>query len=114
MRAGSVYADIPAASPEEVCEVLAAAVDWKLVRIVSLGHATPAGTWYDQDEDEWVMVLRGRARLFVEGETETRVMKPGDWVEIPAHRRHRVAWTDPSEPTIWLALHYRPPSPTGG
>jgi cupin 2 domain-containing protein len=78
----------------------------RLERIVSTGHATPVGEWLAQERDEWVLVLRGGARLHFEGEAEPRVLRPGDHVVIPAGRRHRVEWTDPSEPTVWLALHY--------
>lgn len=78
----------------------------RLERIVSRGQATPDGEWYDQDANEWVVLLRGAAALRFEDEPEPRVLGPGDWLDIPAHRRHRVEWTAPDEPTIWLALHY--------
>jgi cupin 2 domain-containing protein len=78
----------------------------RLERIVSAGHATSPGQWYDQDTNEWVVVLSGRAGLRFEDESEPRVMGRGDYVLITAHRRHRVEWTDPDEPTVWLALHY--------
>jgi len=78
----------------------------RLERIVSRGHATPAGEWYDQERDEWVLVLEGRAQLRFEGPDEIAVLNAGDHVVIPAHRRHRVEWTDPHGPTLWLALHY--------
>jgi len=65
----------------------------------------PEGFWYDQDQHEWVVVLKGSARMrFEDNEVE---MKPGDFVNIPAHKRHRVDWTTPDEPTIWLAVHYQ-------
>ena len=66
---------------------------------------SPQGFWYDQEQHEWVVVLSGAAQLrFEDGETID--MKPGDHVNIPAHRRHRVEWTTPDEPTVWLAIHY--------
>jgi mannose-6-phosphate isomerase-like protein (cupin superfamily) len=73
---------------------------------VSLGQATPPGVWLDQNEAEWAILLRGAAKLSFEGENAARDLKPGDYVNIPAHCRHRVEWTTPDEPTIWLALHY--------
>jgi cupin 2 domain-containing protein len=76
----------------------------RLERIVSHGHASPASFWYDQEEAEWVMVLTGRARLTIEGEAEDRELGPGDGPFLPAHCRHRVAWTAPDQATIWLAL----------
>jgi cupin 2 domain-containing protein len=77
-----------------------------LERIVSTGQATPEGRWYDQERNEWVAVLSGSAGLLFEGEAGIRVLRPGDHVLIPAHRRHRVAWTDPQQQTVWLAIHY--------
>jgi len=64
------------------------------------------GFWYDQNEHEWVVVLKGAARLQFEGDDELLEMRPGDYVNIPAHKRHRVEWTTPEEPTVWLAVHY--------
>ena len=75
----------------------------RLERIVSTGHVTSAGQWFDQDANEWVAVLRGRAASG--GRIRALRAGPGDYVLILAHRRHRVEWTDPDEPTVWLALH---------
>ena len=102
----NLFADLPAQLPEELFEVLAQSGGVRLERIISLGHATPPGRWYDQDTNEWVVLLRGAAGVRFEDEREPRVLGPGDWLDIPAHRRHRVDWTAPGEPTIWLALHY--------
>lgn len=79
----------------------------RVERIVSRGHASPPGYWYDHDEHEWVAVLSGRARLRFEDEDAQLEMAAGDHVDIPAHRRHRVEWTDPDTPTIWLAVFYQ-------
>ena len=62
---------------------------------MSAGQATPPGEWYDQDTHEWVALLSGGAGLRFEDEAEPRVLSPGDYLLIPAHRRHRVEWTDP-------------------
>jgi cupin 2 domain-containing protein len=75
-------------------------------RIISNGHASPDGFWYDQDRSEWVLVLKGRAGLMFEGTGDLIEMNPGDFIHIPAHCRHRVAWTDMTQKTIWLAIHY--------
>jgi cupin 2 domain-containing protein len=100
----NLFADLPTHLPEELFTTLLEAAEVRIERIVSHGHASPDGFWYDQDQHEWVMVMRGAARLrFEEGSVE---MKPGDFVHIPAHRKHRVEWTTPDEPTIWLAVHY--------
>ncbi len=73
---------------------------------VSRGRGSPEGFWYDQEETEFVTVLSGRAGLLFEGEDAPRVMGPGDYVTIPAHQRHRVQWTSPDEPTVWLAVFF--------
>ncbi len=75
-------------------------------RIVSLGYQSEDGFWYDQDTDEWVMVLRGKAGLEFEGQDGIVEMQEGDSVNIPAHCRHRVAWTDQGQPTVWIGIHY--------
>ncbi|MGB6345929.1 MAG: cupin domain-containing protein [Methyloceanibacter sp.] len=80
----------------------------RVERIVSTGQATPEGQWYDQDTDEWVVVIAGTARLRLENEDEDRELGEGDWVLLPAHCRHRVTWTRAEPPTIWLALHFAP------
>ena len=71
---------------------------------MSHGQATPPGQWYDQAEDEWVLLVQGRAGLRVEGADAERVLEPGDWLLIPAHVRHRVEWTAGDVPTIWLCV----------
>ena len=80
----------------------------RIERIVSTGQTSPEGFWYDQGWDEFVLVVRGAARLEVEGEGE-RPLGPGDWAMIPARTRHRVAWTDPEQTTVWLAVHIGEP-----
>lgn len=77
----------------------------RIERIVSMGHVTADDDWYDQTGDEWVLVLKGAARLvFLEPEMAVDLLA-GQAVFIEAHRRHRVAWTSTSEPTVWLAVH---------
>jgi cupin 2 domain-containing protein len=78
----------------------------KIERIVSLGQQSPPGFWYDQPWAEWIVVLAGAGGLRFEGETEVRVLSPGDYVLIPARAKHRVEWTAKDYATIWLAVHY--------
>jgi cupin 2 domain-containing protein len=100
----NLFAELPRNLPEEVFTTLLEAGPVRVERIVTHGHASPPGFWYDQARPEWVVLLVGAARLrFEDGEVELR---PGDFVNIPAHRRHRVEWTTPDEPTVWLAVHY--------
>ena len=97
--------DLPRDRSTEQLETILAAPAVRVERIVSRGHASPPGFWYDQAEHEWVTVLAGAARLRFE-DGGTAEMRAGDYVNIPAHRRHRVEWTHPDEPTVWLAIHY--------
>ena len=100
----NIYADIPADLPAELFTTLVKSQYVRIERIVSQGHASPEGFWYDQPEHEWVLLLQGSARLHFEDQTVE--LKPGDFVNIPAHKKHRVEWTAPDEPTIWLAVWY--------
>jgi len=104
-ESGNIFGHIPPCLPTEVFELLAARGAVRIERILSRGQATPEGEWYDQDQDEWVLLLTGNAGLLFEGEPEPRRLATGDYLMIPAHRRHRVAWTAPGETTIWLAVH---------
>jgi cupin 2 domain-containing protein len=100
----NLFAGLPAELTAELIQPLAAGPGVRVERIVSRGHASPPGFWYDQAEDEWVLVVRGAARLrFEDGAIELR---PGDHLRIPAGRRHRVEWTSPDEPTVWVAVFY--------
>jgi cupin 2 domain-containing protein len=104
----NLFDGIPAEIPAEIFEVLLDAKNFRLERIVSGGQATPPGEWYDQESHEWVVLLTGAAGLRFEAEPGLRVLRPGDFLLIPAHCRHRVEWTDPARATVWLALHYQP------
>ncbi|HEY0985213.1 cupin domain-containing protein [Schlesneria sp.] len=96
--------NLPVGMPEEVFTTLVQAAGLRIEQIVSHGHASPADFWYDQSENEWIMLVTGAARLMFEDEVVELV--PGDSLKIPAHRRHRVDWTTPDEPTVWLAVFY--------
>ena len=95
-------------SSEEIIEPLLTTGACTLERIVSTGQSTPPGMWYDQDTDEWVMLLSGSAGILFEQEEGVCTLYPGDYVFIPARARHRVEWTEPHATTIWLAIHLRP------
>ena len=107
----NLFEQIPSRLAEEEVRTLVAGAGVTIERILSMGQATPPGEWYDQERDEFVVVLEGSAGLLFEDEAAPRTMRRGDWVCIPAHVRHRVEWTDADQPTIWLAVHY---PPTGG
>lgn len=99
-----LLATLPSAQAGEVSEVLVQAHGMRLERIVSHGQDSPEGFWYDQAQAEWLIVLSGAARLTIAGELEDRCLGPFDAAYLPAGCRHRVAWTDPERPTVWLAL----------
>lgn len=103
----NLFDDLPDRLPGERVDAIVDTPGVRIERIVSTGHMTPPGEWYDQDADEWVVVLRGRARVRLEGEPEARDLYPGDHLLLRAHVRHRVEWTDDSGPTVWLAVHHR-------
>ena len=96
---------VPKTLPDEQIDALVASDSVRIERIISTGHVSPPGFWYDQPTDEWVLLFSGAARLRFEGE-EPLQLNPGDCINIPAHKRHRVEWTHPDQPTIWLAVHY--------
>lgn len=102
----NVFADIPAALTDEIVQTLLTSSNLRVERIISLGHSSPDGFWFDQEQNEWVVLLKGAAKLRFENADELVAMQPGSFVNIPAHQRHRVEWSDPAQPTIWLAIHY--------
>ena len=102
----NLFADIPAELPAELFDTLFESPAVQIERIVSKGHVSPATGWYEQDRNEWVVLLQGAARLIFDDDREVE-MFPGDWLQIPARQKHRVAWTDPDQETLWLAVHYR-------
>jgi cupin 2 domain-containing protein len=103
----NLFANDPSDLPQELSQELVAGNHVRIERIVSMGHASPAGFWYDQPQDEWVAVLAGEAKLRFEDQEDLTEMRTGDWINIPAHRKHRVEWTTPDSPTVWLAVFYR-------
>ena len=105
LPSSNLFADLPGHVSDELFTTLIEAANVRIERIVSHGHASPEEFWYDQDQHEWVIVLKGAAKL----QFEDRIveMRPGDFVDIPAHNKHRVEWTTPDEPTIWLAVSYK-------
>ncbi|CAG1769687.1 hypothetical protein BAC3_00473 [uncultured bacterium] len=102
----NLFTDIPEYLPNELFTPLLQQNDIVIERIVSQGHSTPDNQWYDQEQDEWVIVLQGQAILVYENTRQ--LLNIGDYVLIPAHTKHRVEWTDPEQNTVWLAIHIYP------
>ncbi|WP_334187800.1 cupin domain-containing protein [Noviherbaspirillum sp.] len=109
MNAHDILEGIPALLPAEISESLVTASHVRIERIVSRGQCSPPGFWYEQVENEWVMVIKGEAELRVEnvdGGDKTVRLTEGMYVDIPAGVRHRVDWTSPDTDTVWLAVFY--------
>lgn len=106
MNHTNIFASLPQNLGTEVFEDIAHSQSVRIERILSKGHSSPETGWYDQDEHEWVMVLEGGASLEFEDGTRCD-LSAGDYVNIPAHTKHKVAWTDPDKVTVWLAVFYR-------
>jgi cupin 2 domain-containing protein len=108
IRSGNLLANLPDAQQAEVFQVLLEQPgSMQIERIVSRGQVTPEGVWYDQERDEWVLLLTGGAELQLADEGAARRLEPGDWLHLPAHCRHRVVWTAPEQETVWLAVHWK-------
>jgi cupin 2 domain-containing protein len=107
LSTANLFDDLPDELPEESIETLVQGKALRVERIVSQGHSSPADFWYDQPEDEWVMVVRGKALLRFEDQDAPVTLEPGDHLLIPAHRRHRVEWTSGDPRTVWLAVFFR-------
>lgn len=103
----NLLAHLPDARQAEIVQPLLERGGVRIERIVSRGQVTPEGQWYDQDHDEWVLVLTGEARLQLADEATPRQLAAGDWLHLPARCRHRVTWTAPERETVWLAIHWR-------
>ncbi|MEB3295881.1 MAG: cupin domain-containing protein [Synechococcales bacterium] len=100
----NLFDKIPPDLPEEVGQTLLSASNLTIERIISKGHQSADDFWYDQDQHEWVILLKGAARL--QFEDHMLLLTPGSYVHIPAHVKHRVDWTTPHEESIWLAIFY--------
>ena len=105
MKTSNIFENIPKNLNNELFENLLTRDNLKIQKIVSFGNTTPKNEWYDQEDNEWVIVLKGEAVLSFEEGEDIR-LKKGDFINIPAHTKHRVSWTTKSEETIWLAIHY--------
>ena len=103
---GNLLESIPVDIGEEIFTELVRGENLRIDRIISKGQSSPASGWYDQDENEWVMVVKGEAKISFEDDSIVH-LKAGGYINIPAHTKHKVAWTKPDTETIWLAVHYK-------
>jgi cupin 2 domain-containing protein len=102
---GNIFSSLPVKSENELFEELLRYKNIRIERIVSQGHTSPEKGWHDQQENEWVIILEGSGSILFESGEEVN-LKKGDYLNIPAHTRHKVVRTDPNNITIWLAIHY--------
>lgn len=102
----NIFSDIPRQRQEELFQTLLQRDNIRIERIVSAGHITPAGLWYDQAWDEWVILLQGQAIVRYAVDDRDISLQAGDYLFIPAHTKHRVDWTLPDSNSVWLAIHF--------
>ena len=105
MKTKNIFTNIPKQLPDEIFEDIISTQNLKIERIISKGHTTPISQWYDQDTDEWVIILQGEAIISFEDSKDVH-LRVGDYLNIPAHVKHKVSWTISNTETIWLAVHY--------
>lgn len=105
MKLRNIFEKLPDNLDDEYFQTLIETGNFKFERIVSDGHSTQKDFWYDQGKNEFVMLLKGSAVILFDNGEEL-LMKPGDHLIIPAHKKHRVEKTADDEKTFWLALHY--------
>lgn len=101
----NILANLPTSTPQEEVGLLCASSNVRIERILSTGHRSPPGFWYDQEDNEWVTVISGSGEVVFENGNAFR-LNPGDHLFIPARTRHRVQWTSPDEPTVWIAVFF--------
>lgn len=106
MQTNNIFASIPSDLKDEVFEDIIRSPNVRVERVVSKGQTSADVGWYDQDEHEWVLVLKGSAILEFDDGSICK-LSAGDYLNIPAHARHRVSWTDPDVATVWLAIFYK-------
>ncbi len=105
MKLGNIFDSIPDNLDEEVFDLLLQNNQLKIERIISKGQSSPKSGWYNQDKNEWVIVLKGEAAISFEHDKDVN-LKVGSYLDIPAYTKHKVIWTDPETETIWLAITY--------
>lgn len=106
MTVENIFENIPDKIPKEIVDIIFSSGTTRIERIISKGQSSPQNFWYDQNENEWIFLVRGSAILKFYEEEKPVELKAGDYLNIPAHTKHRVEWTDPDIETIWLAVFY--------
>ena len=106
MKKLNIYSNIPEKLSDEIVDVIFQSEIIRIERIISDGQASPDNFWYDQEENEWVILLKGKAKIKYQDQSEQNLTE-GDYIFIPSHKKHRVEWTDNNTKTIWLAVLFK-------
>jgi len=106
MKKTNIFKAIPKDLKKEFFKQLLCKNNLKIQKIVSKGHSSPKSGWYNQNDNEWVIVLKGKAVLSFKNAKDV-TLKKGDFINIPTNVKHKVSWTKPNKKTIWLAIHYK-------
>ena len=106
MKIKNIFNDIPSNLSKEILDEIILTDKIRIERIISKGQTSPENFWYVQEENEWVIVIKGKSKLKIIDEDELIELNEGDNINIPSHKKHRVEWTDPESETIWLAVFY--------
>ena len=106
MKIKNIFNGIPSTLPEEIIQEIISSGNIRIERIISKGQSSPDNFWYDQEENEWVMLIQGRAGLKFFDDEDLVELNEGDYLNIPPHKKHRVEWTDSETETIWLVVFY--------
>jgi cupin 2 domain-containing protein len=105
MKSGNIFSNIPSNLEHEIFESIIEHHAASIERIISKGQKSPESGWYDQEKNEWVIILKGKAIVLFDNQASVE-LNEGDFINIPSHTKHRVDWTDPDNETVWLAVHY--------
>jgi len=106
MKIKNIFNGIPSTLPEEIIQEIISSGNIRIERIISKGQSSPDNFWYDQEENEWVMLIQGRAGLKFFDDEDLVELNEGDYLNIPPHKKHRIEWTDSETETIWLVVFY--------
>lgn len=107
----NIFNNIPDKISEELFSTLLVKGSIKIERIISQGQCSPLKDWYDQVQDEWILLIEGQAEIQFDNDSPVIILKAGDYLLIPAHSKHRLHWTHPEIKSIWLAIHIYPTEP---
>ncbi len=74
----NILKNIPKNLPDELVDILAEGKKFRLERVVSKGHTSPKGFWYDQVENEFILLLKGEAEVLFKDDAKPIRLSEGD------------------------------------